>query len=205
MTLIIGSEGSMGKRYQAILRYLKEPFECYDTSFGCAPKKPMYDYDRFIIATPTDTHHDLVMSLGPLNKPILCEKPLSKDIKEVLAMMNAAPQLSIMMQYRKLVDPDNTPGLSWYDYFRHGNDGLVWDVFQIIALAKSDIVIREESPVWNCGINGEQLSLANMDAAYVRAVDDWLMGEKISDLEMFRYHRKVKAYEDELCLKKSRS
>jgi hypothetical protein len=203
MTLILGADGSMGQRYRAILKYLKEPFEGYDTARGCAPSRPMYEYDRFIVATPTSTHHDLVLELGRLNKPILCEKPLSKDLKEVLAMMNAASNLSVMMQYRKLVDSDNTPGLSWYDYFRHGNDGLVWDVFQIIALAKSDVVIREDSPVWNCGINGEQLSLANMDAAYVRAVDDWLMGEKISDLDIFRYHRKVKAYEEQFCIKKS--
>ena len=203
MTLIIGSEGSMGKRYQAILKYLNEPFECLDKKGGIGKEgRSLEEYDSFIVATPTETHHDIVCRLGQYDKPILCEKPLSKDLKEVLSMINAAPKLSIMMQYRKLISKE-TGGLSWYDYFRHGNDGLIWDCFQIIALGTEQVNLRETSPVWRCGINGQQLSLANMDDAYIKAVDDWLHGEKISDLEMFKFHKKVKQYEVEFCLKKS--
>lgn len=202
MTLLFGSEGSMGRRYQAILKFLEEDFEPFDINHHAAPKQPLEAYDRFIVATPTHTHHDLVCSLGALDKPILCEKPLSKDLSEVASMIGKAPRLSIMMQYRKLIS-DEKGGLSWYDYFRHGNDGLVWDCFQIVALATDDVVLRETSPIWRCGINGQQLSLGNMDDAYVKTVDDWLHGEKISDIELYRMHKKVKAFEGEWCQRQS--
>lgn len=191
----------MGQRYRAILKHLDEAFDCADIKTQRAPK-PLHDYERFIVATPTNTHSKIVNEIGPLRRPILCEKPLSKDLKEVLNMISVAPRLSMMMQYRKLISAE-VGGLSWYDYFRHGQDGLVWDCAQIIMLGTDDIVLREQSPIWNCGINGQQLSLSNMDDAYVRAVDDWLNGEKLPDLDLFRWHKKVKEYEEKLCLRKS--
>lgn len=204
MTLLIGSEGSMGRRYQAILKFLEEPFECLDKKLQTKSTRAFAEYDRFIVATPTDTHHDIVCQLGVHDKPILCEKPLSKDLSEVVSMTSNASKLSIMMQYQKLISGEEG-GLSWYDYFRPGPDGLVWSCFQIVALATDDVVLRDTSPIWRCGINGQHLSIANMDDAYVRAVDDWLNGEKISDFDLFRMHKKVKLFEDEWNKRQSQS
>jgi hypothetical protein len=75
-------------------------------------------------------------------------------------------------QYRHFETNGN--GHSVYDYFKHGNDGLVWDCFQVIALAKETIHLSEESPIWHCVINGTQLDLRHMDYAYLVEIREWL-------------------------------
>lgn len=177
-TLILGSNGSMGKRYQAILRYLGRPFHGIDLATDASSvSSAIESAQSYIIATPTETHLDFVRRLAPLGKPILCEKPLAKtqvDLEqffELLASYRETP-FRMMLQYEMLIRPDRIGG-SFYDYFRHGNDGLVWDCLQIIGLARGKIELRETSPVWACKINGQTLNSGDMDAAYIAYVQKW--------------------------------
>ena len=196
--LIIGANGSMGRRYQAILSSLGHEFDCVDINhhedsvLGLA-----YLCDGCIIASPTDTHLYYIHLLAPLSKPILCEKPVSKSLEEVtdaldICRANSTP-LTMMMQYKVLTKKEDV-GPSLYDYFRTGPDGLPWDCFQIIGLAENDVQIRNQSPIWKCMINGRVLSIADMDKAYVRFLKAWIRGYRQSPNEILGMHQKVKNY-----------
>lgn len=197
--LIIGSEGSMGKRYQAILRYLNRSFVCADKQMsGGEMLIAAQRSEGIIIATPTDTHGELIKCLAPLSKPILCEKPIDKDPDQFHEIMEALKAFDtpfrMMMQYEMLISTDSI-GHSHYDYFRHGNDGLYWDCMQIIALARGSISIRESSPVWSCKINGKPLNLAHMDAAYIGYVQKWFNKPSQNLAYLEDIHQKVRETE----------
>lgn len=191
----------MGKRYQAILEHLREPFDCFDPKTGEAPNHPS-NYDRFIIASPTASHLDWVRALDQYGKPILCEKPLSKNPAEIEEIIACKSPLAMTMQYAWLVDRHSF-GRSFYDYYHHGQDGLVWDCFQIIALAKSEVELCEKSPVWKCIINGKQISRGEMDWAYVKFVEAWLLGKQANRAEIKGWHQKVREFEEKWIISQS--
>lgn len=201
-TLLIGSEGSMGKRYQAILKHLKRdyvPVDRYHTLEKI--KEHAAECDNIIIATPTNTHVPYLRHLMPFKKPMLCEKPITKDIKELKEVFYELSQfersIRMTMQYSFITDK-GAEGDSLYDYFRHGSDGLVWDCMQIIALAKGKIELKEESPVWTCKINGDYLDIGDMDWAYVQNVADWFY-QPYQDLSyLLDIHEKVSEFERDL-------
>ena len=162
----------MGKRYQAILRHLGKDFVGIDKG----DELPEIPYSGYIIATPTDTHAGFLAELVKYKKPILCEKPISKNMDEVGQLMRLYHEekcpLKMMLQYDYVAEFVGN-GLSLYNYFRHGNDGLVWDCMQIVGAAKGEIALYDDSPIWKCSINGRDLNSAQMDYAYVRYVQDW--------------------------------
>lgn len=177
MILLIGSEGSMGKRYQAILKYLNISFiKCDKESSLEKIAELAIDCDKIIVATPTDTHFEILKYLIPLDKNILCEKPISKSSKEVEKLIKlvegSSSRLNMVFQYGELVH--NSEGESLYDYYKTGNDGLIWDCFQIIALSNYFPVIRNKSPIWTCKINGLNLNISDMDRAYISFLKTWL-------------------------------
>lgn len=176
--LLVGANGSMGQRYQAILKFL---------DVDCVPMDKQHDEialkyqagkaDAIILATPTGTHCKFIEKFAQFNVPILCEKPLSKNKDELidilhLASINNLP-LSMMLQY-EILDDAYGEGLSYYNFFRHGSDGLYWDCLQIIGLARGEVLIHENSPVWTCRLNGKSISLSDMDLAYVKFVENWM-------------------------------
>lgn len=198
MITLIGSEGSMGTRYKAILKFLGEDFECFDVNDSITSRAidTAKKSDGIIIATPTETHCDYLGLFNQANKPILCEKPLSKDKQElvkIIELCRSGLNLTMMLQY-KFYDSLEHNGDSFYNYFRHGKDGLAWDCIQILALARGNVQLAGTSPVWRCRLNGMDLSLDRMDEAYLWAVTNWLSepGEKIEDLVF--YHKKVFDY-----------
>ena len=79
--VLLGSEGSMGRRYQAIFRHLLVPIVPVDTAYGPLPAtqtlSPLIASSRgVVIATPTAAHAQLLRLMAPLRIPILCEKPI---------------------------------------------------------------------------------------------------------------------------------
>jgi hypothetical protein len=197
MTLIIGSEGSMGKRYQAILKHLHEPFEKYDPKLHGSKFPDDREFKRFIIASPTDTHAMWVKKLDVYKRPILCEKPLSKDLEEVEDILQCESPITMMMQYYMLADKQSY-GPSFYNFYHHGPDGMVWDCFQIIALAKGEVELHETSPIWKCMINGRNIQRGHMDGAYVEFVREWIRGglPALGRIQLMLWHRKVKEFEE---------
>lgn len=193
--LIIGSEGSMGKRYQAVLRYLGHGMIRADKD---ASEKQVGDAARkaagIIICTPTDTHSNVIKAVLGAKKPILCEKPVCKDLDQLHQLMSQVDASNVpfrmVMQYEHLLNK-NRIGRSFYDYFRTGNDGIFWDCLQIIAFARGELTLRNVSPIWSCMINGQSLKLSDMDAAYIAEVQRWMLRPKQETGEIYRIHDKV--------------
>ncbi len=203
--LIIGSEGAQGKRYQAILKSLGVEFGRLDAKYFDTACAIFELFTHFIIATPTETHAEIIRELLPLNKSILCEKPITKDIFEMRDLYEEIKRsnvsFSMVYQYRHLVLDGNFSGDSSYNYFRHGNDGLTWDCLQIIGLGNGAIDLSEKSPVWKCQINGEPLFIEEMDSAYVLEVQDWLNDRGFNDLDsILNIHEKVNTFADRQCI-----
>ncbi len=175
--LIVGARGTMGRRYTAVMRKLGiEPLLC-----DVGDDIPT-DFDGVIIATPTAMHASHVQQFLQFRKPILCEKPLATNLKLVESVCAFADaenaDLSMVNQY-KYLQGERLPyesDLTVYDYFNHGRDGLAWDCISIVALAQEHVVLGEKSPIWECIINGELMSLSDMDHAYMRMIRRWLSG-----------------------------
>jgi hypothetical protein len=188
----------MGTRYHAILKHLNVDVLGVDIdSHFSVIKTAAETSDGIIIATPTDTHEEFIRSFMHLKKPILCEKPITKNIKALRALIcdlrEAKTNFTMMYQYKELVEP-SASGWSYYNYFRHGSDGLIWDCIQIIGLANGAIRIEGRSPVWKCWINGQGLSLAQMDHAYVSYVKKWLKKPGQDLQEILSVHQKTADY-----------
>jgi hypothetical protein len=198
--LIVGAHGSMGKRYQAILKYLNREYHCVDKENSAQDIQFMAARSSgIIIATPTDTHVKFVREFLPFRKPILCEKPVTKDIGELRHLRDEIKEsgtpFRMMYQYEILGDTLRN-GASRYNYFRHGSDGLVWDCLQIIGLARSEVKLEETSPVWSCMINGRALQFSHMDAAYIAYIQRWLHRPDDSLLKIVHAHEKTAEYKN---------
>ena len=175
--LIIGGKGNMGRRYRSILSYLGK-----DTCVSDIDTPPKESWrmaersDGIIIASPTDTHTGFILSLAKLGKPILCEKPISKDVKELAKVLrytrNKCP-IAMVYQYGMIADTKGK-GLTHYDYYHHGSDGLFWDCIQLIGLANGDLKLSETSHIWRCQINGTRINRGQMDYAYEAFISAWL-------------------------------
>lgn len=192
--LIIGANGNMGLRYQAILKHLGKPFVGVDKE--CSPRqarKIAKHSDAVIIASPTHSHISYLYALHDLKKPVLCEKPFTKDVRELSDFVNKAspedPNISMVYQYKELASKRRGP--SSYNYFKHGGDGLIWDCIQVIGLARDAVTLQEDSPVWKCQINGLNLRIADMDHAYVSFIEKWLSGEKQRLGDILDIHQKT--------------
>jgi hypothetical protein len=195
MILVIGAKGSMGQRYQSILRYLGKEMALVDAEHNRHYIKQVATACKgIIIASPTDTHAEYIRHLMDLRIPILCEKPVVKSVDELKALLAelkaARTPFRMMYQYQILAQTDRL-GRTHYNYFRHGNDGLAWDCIQILGLARGECHLAEDSPVWRCMINGKALSSAHMDAAYIAYVQKWLQYPNQNPDEILQAHERA--------------
>ena len=56
------------------------------------------ELDAVIIATPTSTHHDLVVAAAEAGKAILCEKPLALTLAETRSAQEAVARAQVPLQ-----------------------------------------------------------------------------------------------------------
>lgn len=196
MTLIVGAEGRIGRRYQAIFKYLKAPFVPIDKETS---RERMVDLalkaDRILLCTPTDTHYELLKYLFTAKKPVLCEKPITRRVDQLVELQAIAERNAIdfkmVFQYKEIAHSKRLER-STYNYFNHGPDGLHWDAIQIIGLAKSSVFIEETSPIWICEINGEPVTFGAMDHAYIKMISKWLNNSlEQTTKEILNIHEKV--------------
>ena len=195
MILLVGANGSMGKRYRAILKQLGQSYYPVDIGQMC---NDVTSIKGSIIATPTETHYSIIKKVAPYG-PILCEKPVCKslsDLNDTVDFIRDNGVSFTMMNQYKLLDEQFAIGHSSYDYYNTGKDGLAWDCMQIIGAARSTVSIKDSSPIWECKLNGRQISIANMDRAYVEFVEEWLTFKKMQSLDYItEMHYKAKEYE----------
>lgn len=82
---------------------------------------------------------------------------------------------------------------TYYNYWNHGKDGLLWDCISLVGLATGRVILEEDSPVWLCEVNGAKHFASEMDYAYVDMMKNWLAGN-VSDVPYIRAaHKKVAA------------
>lgn len=218
---IHGNRGNMGKRYAAILDYLKIPFGGSD--LDDSPLIGSYkNYTHHIIATPTLTHLKFIRDLYSFRVPILCEKPLfsiyptgkgnlnekfekkMEDLKYTLSLFQGSgSQLTMIDQYKYALKKKIKSGttlvadLTSYDYYHSGSDKIAWDCINIIGAAVGKIELKAKSPIWKCSINGIKLNLQDINEAYVDMIDDWLYGPYIPQYDsIIDKHQKVLDYLD---------
>lgn len=154
-------------------------------------------FDSILICTPTDHHVEDVYQAARFNLPILCEKPLATDLDLVLELCDFAEKTGLplrMVNQYAFLPGQGGDGLTYYNYWNHGKDGLAWDCISIVALAQGQVELREDSPLWDCRINGIQHYASEMDYAYVDMLKDWLGGEVNGVSYIREAHKKVAAY-----------
>ncbi len=183
----------MGDRYRKIVENLGHRVggEDVDTFLGFSRANA----DAIIVATPTSTHAQVLYDLRDCGRPILCEKPITKDVDYlddlIWSFKKAGTRLSMVNQYAELDDPASE-GMTAYNCTRHGDDGLFWDCISLIRLARGPIELREDSDVWQCTLNGRQLCLDDVRAAYATMIDRWLKDPTKTDYgDLLEAHRKV--------------
>lgn len=187
----------MGSRYGAILSHLDVSWMGLD--IGTSPKEVdrlARSADGILIATPTGLHFEHLNFYVGFRKPVFCEKPFTKNMSEMdaIADIYEGRSLTMALQYSELID-HNACGDSHYNYFRHGQDGLIWDCIQIVGLAKGRVELDQSSPVWDCRLNGQRLSVGDMDMAYVQNVKRWLSGESMEMGLIYDIHQKTSEFE----------
>lgn len=168
---ISGIKGNMGSRYALICHALG--LRVYGTDLVSFTEQATFcrkkNIDGVIIATPTHTHIDAINIFGnQCNLPMLVEKPIR------IGRVRTMPDFNVTMvnQYKYLAK-ENSVGLTYYNYFKTGGDGLLWDCINIIGLAKGEVSVKKESPFWRCMINGHRINIKDMDRAYFDMIKDW--------------------------------
>ena len=176
---IAGIKGNMGKRYTAILRSLNIDYVGCDPYDNEAIKEGMKVSDGVIIATPTCTHIDLLREFMHYGKPILCEKPFTTNIVELMKFHAESTEyhnlISMVNQYALLWHRDSE-GETFYNYFKTGNDGLAYDCVNLIGQARGKVEVLDDSPIWMCQINGQKLHLSDIDMSYISMILSWTKG-----------------------------
>jgi hypothetical protein len=188
--LVVGSKGSMGRRYCAILRYLQE--DVLEADLGDMWWE--WEFDRIIIATPTDRHETDLRAAVLKGKPILCEKPIVKSAAELETLwedlMPALVDIRMVCNWKyainlAMVRANGNKGKVAvagemeieYNYYDSGKDGFFWDCIQLIHLAGTFKYDRTR-PAFQCLVNGEAITLEHIHESYVMMVSEWLNGDK---------------------------
>jgi len=184
MKVAIIGNGNMGKRYSSILTFYKIEHQCFDVDDWDQAKR----FDRYMITSPTDKHCEAIEFYKKTRKPILCEKPISKDLSEVKNAFKYK-KLTMLNQYRHL--SFDMVGPTTYSYFKSGSDGLAWDCVNIIGLASKKPKLSNKSPIWKCRINGINVNFRYMDKAYMDEVKAWLAEPEGNGKYAIEAHKRV--------------
>lgn len=169
--LIVGGLGSIGSRYNAILKYIGEDPIVYDTNQSKPELPPKWD--MAIVATPTDSHYAICKDLMKTGKPFLCEKPLSRNLKECEDLAECKTGY-VVNNYQFLIHPYENVHFE-YDYYRTGKDGVYWDCSQLIYMDK-DCVLKNHSPVWSFKINGKSVLYRDLECSYIYMLEAFVNG-----------------------------
>lgn len=165
MICLIGGKGSIGSRYAAIMKWNKIPHVIYDID---TPEIDLFSYEKYIIATPTETHVKFLEELK--GKKILCEKPVCKNPSEIPDMNNAYV-VNNWLYVTRLMQLEG-PFMIEYDFYRTGRDGLLWDCCQLLYL-DPEAILNKRSPKWNVTINGKPVAYRTLEDSYNRMILDF--------------------------------
>jgi hypothetical protein len=193
---IVGFNGNMARRYRAILNHLN----IYNSGIDIGHtvhEKDLECAEGIIIATPTERHIDDILFYSRYKVPILCEKALSKNIERVYKCLEFCKEKEVNLQMvNNYAFWGNTlgSGRTYYNFFKTGNDGLAYDVINIIGLANGKIKIENTSPIWTCEINGNKFNFGDVNHSYLSMISRWLENPKPNLDYIIHAHKKVEEY-----------
>ena len=191
---IIGYRGNMGRRYGSILDYLGINWEGIE--FGDLDRYPSDDTDGFIIATPTNSHLVHLLRYSMYNKPILVEKPVVKNRKDLDAVMGMRVPVTMVNQYAFFPEVSEGSGETRVNYYNTGNDGILWDCINLIGLAKEDVYLSNSSPIWQIKVNGNNLSRGMVDLSYVQMLYKWTSKPTDNKQYIYDVHTRLLDHEE---------
>jgi hypothetical protein len=182
--LIIGSNGSTGKRYSKILSENGNEIIPYDIEeFKKDLGLEIPSCDKAIIACPTKIHYHLYFRTKTWNynlKPndILIEKPVSDKIENITGTYVIKPIECKMVCNWAFVFPDEIlyPGTStvYYNYLNTGKEGYWFDTCQLHILSNGRGQITNDSPQFNAKINDRTITKKMIEKSYERMICSWL-------------------------------
>jgi hypothetical protein len=193
--LIIGGAGNMGRRYATICRFLGANVEIFDVGTKEPLEYMVKRSDGVIIASPTKEHRSQIFACE-FHRPsvaILCEKPVVTDTEDLDQFDGI--RLTMVNQYAFIAKTGGklrANDYTLYDYYHSGGDGLYWDCINIIGLDETGhLILRKESPIWKCVINGKEIDRNQIDLSYVLMVQDWMKNPEPNLAYMKKAHKKV--------------
>lgn len=181
---VIGSEGSMGRRYSRLLPLMGvEPVKI-DVALNDSPDLSAADVVGAIIATPTACHLEMVEKCCDLGIHFLCEKPVvtsSQGTEEAERMEREANVVGYVVS-NWAYTRDKSGDTVWekkshsvtYNNVRHGQDGLFWDCCQLIYLARDHSpTLLETAPFLDAEIDGQRIDVDDIELSYALMLRDW--------------------------------
>jgi len=191
---IVGCNGSMGRRYSAILKYLNIPFDGIDIkdAFKRTGTK------RAIICTPTRSHTVVVENLMEAGYDnFLIEKPMfdrEEDYNWALANSHLC-KMQMVCNYKFI---NGVGGHTYYNYYDSGKEELWCNLFQLIGLAESEFEFRDNHPVWSCVLNGRILMLDDVHSSYITMIEAWMNDEPLIDVKTaLQWFHKAKKWQED--------
>jgi hypothetical protein len=179
--IIVGASGRIGERYKAVLNHLGRKFYSYDAQFKPArfkketailasDLKAKSMVKPVLIATPSRTHYAVLEKFYKLGyREFLIEKPMFTEVAQYAAAeCLKGVDIRGIANYKWI---DGKQGVTEYDHFDAGKESPEWNLFQIIALARGELILKSESPTWQCTLNGRKLSLEEVHQSYITQMD----------------------------------
>lgn len=176
--MLLGNKGSIGRRYEAILKNDGIPYLGVDDPNGV--KLEHFNFDRLIIATPTRTHLDYCTQAIRLKKPFLCEKPLAETVQEAKEIAQMAQNTGVdgfvvcnwKVMIERIMKNIYAPYRITYDHFHSGNEAMRWNMAQVIYLDPF-AAIYNKSPRWNVQVNSIRVKYRQIEHSYVLMIRDF--------------------------------
>src|SRR5580765_2002118 len=171
--LVCGGLGSIGSRYAAILKYLDHEPVIFDTKINSEMPE---DWERAIIATPSYSHYDVCKKMIDIGKPFLCEKPLSKDVKQCEELVSLdKKQIGFVVNNYKFITRKFPKPRIKYNFYKTGHDGLEWDCSQLIYI-DPECQLKTISPIWSFTIGLDSIFYSELENSYLKMIRSFLEG-----------------------------
>jgi len=185
-TLVLGQYGRMGRRYSAILSHLGVDYDGWDVTEVGESHTPnigrlcpsLHNFARVIICTPTEHHIDnIYQCLQAGVKWILCEKPVAMSLEKVQDLITKVHRsdLRVVCNWAYVFDK-RTLGVRshdvWYRNWYSGQHSIDWNCIQLHYLSR-DWADLGVGPRFQTRIDGEQVTLGDIDDSYIRMLQQW--------------------------------
>lgn len=169
--LVIGSEGSTGKRYCRILRERGIHVWEYDIGDHISCDE-LQDCDKAIIASPTSTHFKYASVLQSINTPYLCEKPATDELKNLPHMTGKMVCNWAFVFPDRILEPGKHRVV--YNYKNTGKEGFWLDTTQLQILTDYYGAIKNKAEDFTCFIDRLLVTKEMIEASYERMIKAWL-------------------------------